>query len=215
MWVCLIDNIQRRIRFPGVLLVFLVESGKRRGTNGLNNGYLWQSVDKSHCQQLAKTFPKCGTVTQVSARHYEMVGHLPVKLLGEFHGHGLLSFNSKRINRIDQIDGSLFGEFADYSHTGIEVSFNLENLSTVIQGLGQLRMAQLACGNHDRAKDSGSRSVRGQASRRITGAGASHQTLTENRRLGYRHSHPGVLEGSSRVVALMFEFQGVQPAVSR
>src|ERR1041385_2527859 len=155
--------------------VILIKARKRRGAFRLHYYYARHTLDQPTLQQLAKAFAKRGTISEIPARQHEMIRHLPAKLFRELERDRLLAFDAKRIDRVNQINRAVFGEFANHVHANVEVAFNLEHLRTVVQRLRELRMTHLTTGNDDRARQIGACRVRRETRRRVARAGAREE----------------------------------------
>src|SRR5258708_5787443 len=109
---------------------------ERRSALSLNDGDLRDTIDQTKTQQFMKAFSQSRTISQIPSGHYQMIRRLPAKLLAELDRYSFLSLNPERVYRINEIDGFIFRELSDETHRGVEISFNLEDGSTIIEGLG-------------------------------------------------------------------------------
>src|SRR5207245_7788743 len=83
---------------------------QRRSPIGLHDGQFGEAINDAKLEQFQKTLAERRAVSHISPGYDHMVGHAPSALPQEFGGHRLLALDAKRINRIDQVDGLLFGE---------------------------------------------------------------------------------------------------------
>src|SRR4030095_2022260 len=152
---------------------------ERSGAHGLDNRDSWHAFNQAKRKQLAKAFPERRAVAEIAAGNNQVSGRLPTELFRKFKGNSLLPFNAKRIDRIDEIQRTVFGEFTNLTHSRITVSLDLQNSRTVVQRLCQLCMAHLTSRYHDGAGQIRSSAIRSQACCCVACAGASDQTGAE------------------------------------
>src|ERR1041385_5807389 len=183
-----------------------IKPRKRRGARGLHDRNAWQSIDQPTLEQLAKSFSKRGTVSKISARQHQMIRNTPFKLLCEFERNRLLPFDAKRIDRVNQVNRTVFGKLANHVHANIEIGLDLQHLRAVVQRLRQLRMTHLTTRNDDRARQIGARGLRRETRRRVPRACTRDESRAELKRLRDGDSHPRVFERPGRIATLMLEF---------
>ena len=142
-----------------------------------------------------------------------MIRNTPFKLLRKLKRYRLLTFNAKWIDRVDEINRTIFGKLANHVHARVEVALNLQHLRAVVQRLGQLCMTHLTTGNDDRARQLRARSISRQTRRCVSSARAGDEPRAEFARLRHGHSHARVFERSGRIATLVLEFQMREAAV--
>ena len=109
---------------------------ERGGTAGLDDGDPRDLVDKAQFLQFHQDFSIGRAVAQIAARHHNSIRDLPVQLIKELEHHGLLAFESKRIDGIHQIKVRFFGKFLNQAHCDVKISLDLQGERTKIHGLG-------------------------------------------------------------------------------
>ena len=67
-------------------------------------------INESGGMQLAQSLAECGNITEIAARQHDPIGRYPVSLIHQLDDDRLLTFNSKWVNRIQQINAEVFGE---------------------------------------------------------------------------------------------------------
>ncbi len=153
--------------------------------------------------QFAEAFAQRGTVAQVAAGHDQMVGHVPVKRLGNLKGGRLLPFQPVRIHRVQQIDRRFLHDLRQQFEAAVEVGGQLAGDGAVIHGLRELAPGDLALGNQHQALQPGARGVGGHRGRGVAGRSAGH--ASEAALLGHAHrrGHARVFERAGGIHALM------------
>src|SRR3954454_24893267 len=99
--------------------------------------------------QLAERFAERRNIAQVSAWQYDPLRRVPVPLIQHLDNNRLLALDAKRVDRIQQIDPEAFGEHPDKLQNLIEVGFDLQRESAILQRLGQLPVRNVSVRNKD------------------------------------------------------------------
>src|SRR6185312_13413183 len=107
---------------------------------------------------------------------------------------GLLSFEAKRIDRIDQIDAELARGCARKGQAGIEVAAHEQRPRTVRQSLRELSHRDFSGGNEYERRNARSRSVASERCGSVARGCAGNRAGPQSSRLRDGHSHPAILE---------------------
>ena len=153
---------------------------------------------------LQKAFAQSGTVGEIAAGNDHVIRHLPVELLGNLEGGGLLPFQPVGIDGVEQIDRGTADHFRQHPHAAVEVSIQLAGDGAVIDGLGELGPGDLALGQQDQAVHAGAGGVGRHGGRGVAGGGAGHPLEAALARLRKRSRHARVFERAGGVHALVF-----------
>ena len=125
----------------------------------------------------------------------------------DLEGRGLLALQAERVDRVDDGDRGVVGDFLHQPHAVIEVALNLQHLGAMNHGLRQLAERDLAVGNQHEAGDAGAGRISRRRRRGVAGGGADDGPAARLDRLGHRHGHAAILEGAGGVQALEFHEQ--------
>src|SRR5579872_648238 len=79
---------------------------ERVGALGLNDREFGKARDQAKVAHFEQGFADGGTVSKIAAGDNDVVGRLPVELFEKFDGKSLLTFETKRVDRIQLVDGS-------------------------------------------------------------------------------------------------------------
>ena len=125
-----------------------------------------------------------------------------VERLGDLERGGLLPLDAELVDRVDERDRVLVGEFAYELQGAVEVALDRDHLGAVHQRLGELPHRDLAFGHDHHAADAGAGRVGGKRRRSVAGRCADHGLCAVAHRCGDRAGHAAVLEAPGRVGAL-------------
>ena len=131
------QRVAGRLRLKGAEPVEIAEI-ERVGLGCLGDGNARQLVYKPHFLSLDKPLPQGADIAQVAARDNDPIGDLPVKLLQQLNGYGLLPFNAERVHRVGEINLVAAADFLHQSHAPIEISAQGERQRAVGYGLDEL-----------------------------------------------------------------------------
>jgi hypothetical protein len=176
---------------------------------GLNDGELGQARDEAEIFHLEQRFAECGGVSQISAGDDDVVGGLPIELLEEFDGGGLLAFEPVWIDGVEQVDGLATHEFVQDLDASVEVGADLAGDGAVVERLRELAPGNFAFGDKDKAAHAAAGSVGGHGRGRVPSRRAGDPAESFLAREGCGGSHAGVFERGGRVHALMFGLECV------
>jgi hypothetical protein len=181
----------------------------------LDHGQLRYGLDEAPFLQLPQRFAKGRCVAQVPAGQHNPVRHGPIALVEHLDDDGLLPFDAKRIDRIQQVNALAFGQDAHHRQDLVKVGFHLKCARTILQSLRQFSIGDVAVGNEDEGLESSGAGVSRHGSGSVAGGDAGHAPHAEPPRLRDSAGHPVVFERSGRIEALVLENQPVEPAIFR
>ena len=197
----------------------LLESGGVRAVQGvrvvrLSHHHPGKLVHEPELLAHLESLVKRVHVTEVSTGDDDVVGNLPVKLLEDLDGGGLLSLEAKGVEGVRQVDGELRGHLANQAHAAIEVGVDGHHERPVSDGLHELRQGDLV-----RGKEHDGRDARGSRVRREGGGGVTSGRASDGRErlallphpvhLGHERGHTEVLERAGVAVAALLHPQVV------
>ena len=186
---------------------------ERVGPLSLDDGDHGHLADEAPIVQFLDGFAEGGAVAEVSPRHHHPVGHFPVALAQHLDDDGLLPFQPEGVDRIQQVDVGLLGDFLHQLHGFVEVSLQLQGQGSVVQALGQLSESDLLVRDEDHGLHAGASRIGGHGGRGVSRAGAGHHSGVQELGLGDSGSHAVVLEGPRGIQPLVLEVQLLQPRV--
>jgi hypothetical protein len=108
-------------------------------------------------------------VAEVAARDDDPVGHLPVELLHDLDGDGLLPLDAQAVHRVREVDALFLGEPLDDRHAAVEVGVEREHERAVRERLHELRRRDLAARQETDRRDAGRRRVGRERRRGVAG----------------------------------------------
>ena len=129
--------------------------------------YARKVVNQPSFPQLSQALAQRGHVAEVSPRKDDPVRHLPGALLERLDDDGFLAFDAERVDRVEQIDAKVFGEFSDQREDLVEIRLHLDRQGPVLQGLGKLAVSDVAGGDQDHRLHARCRGVGGHGSGRV------------------------------------------------
>ncbi len=187
--------------FPAVV----VHDGavERVGSLGLDDADLGDARDEAEVVHLGEALAERGAVGEVAAGDDDVLGDLPLELLEEFEGGGLLAFEAVGVDGVEQVDGEAVDEVGEDADAAVEVGLELDGERTVVHGLGELAPGDLAFGDEDDAAQAGAGGVGGHGGGGVAGGGAGDPLEAALGGDGEGGGHAGVLEGAGGVHALM------------
>ena len=155
-----------------------------------------------------KPLPSAERVGEIAAGNDDVLGHLPVELLEDLEGRGLLAFEPVGIDRVEQIDGKARDQLGEDADAAVEVGLELDGERAVVHRLRELAPGDLAFGDEDDAAQAGAGGIGGHGGRGVAGGGAGDPLEAALGGDGERGGHAGVLEGAGGIHALVL---GEQP----
>ena len=141
-----------------------------------------------------------------------MIRNTPFKLLRKLKRDRLLTFNTKRIDRVDEVQPHHLRKARESRSCTSRSCPQPPAPSRRSPTTGPTCMTHLTTGNDDRARQLGTRRIRRQTRRCVSSARAGDESA-ESACLRHCHSHALYLERSGRIATLMLEFQMRQAAV--
>ena len=180
---------------------------KRAGALGLHHHQPRQFIDKAQLLQFAQPLADRRHVPQIPAGNHQIVGNTPIALLQDFEHDGFLAFQPERVQRIHQIQPELLGQLAQHLESLVEIVAHFDDHGAKLQRLGQLGRRDFSVGNEDHRFDPRARRVGGHGSGGIPSRCASRHAAAQHGGLRDARRHPQILEGTRRVIALMFDGQ--------
>ena len=177
---------------------------QRIGAFGLNHRQLRQTRNQAEVAHFQQRLADRGTVAQVAAGNDDVVGRLPVELFEQFEGESFLTFEAKRVDGVQLIDGRAPNQFLQQAEAAVEVGAQLAGDRTVVEGLGEFAPGDFAFGNEHQAAHAAARGIGGHGRGRVAGGSAGHPAKSGLAREGGGHRHAGVFERAGRIHALMF-----------
>mmetsp|Transcript_13167 Transcript_13167/g.44609 ORF Transcript_13167/g.44609 Transcript_13167/m.44609 type:complete len:517 (+) Transcript_13167:425-1975(+) len=213
-------RLDRREALPAAL----VGAVKRVGVVRLRDHHARYPVHEAELVGHVEALPEGVDVAEVARGHHAEVGPLPVELLEDLDGRGLLALDAQGVEGVGQVDGHLLDHLLDELHAAVKVCVHLDHGCAVGDRLEQLGGGDLAPGQDDHAGDARGGAVgregrggvpRGRAAHRgdLGGARLAHVV-----HLGHEHRHAKVLEGGGVGEAALLdpevrEAQGVAEAL--
>ena len=150
---------------------------------------------------LREASPVGGDVAGVADGNREDVGRL-AEHVDDLEGAGLLALDAVGVDRVDDGDRQVLGQFARQVERLVEVAADLQHLRAVDDGLGQFALGDLALGDQDDAVHAGLAGVGRGRGRRIAGRSADDGLGAVGLGLGDRHRHAAVLERTRGIESL-------------
>ena len=175
-----------------------------------------QLLDEPELLHHEEALAERARVAEVAARDDDPVRHLPVELLHELDGDGLLPLDAEAVHRVGEVDRPLLGDLLDQRHAPVEVGVQREDERAVGQRLDELRRRDLVAREQDHRGDPGRRAVVGERRRGVPGRrtrdGGDRVALLDHL-LDHRHQHghPEVLERPRVGVAALLDPQVLDP----
>src|SRR4051812_35126364 len=99
--------------------------------------------------QLVKCLAERAAVTQVSAGHNDPVWHGPLQCLEHTKHDRLLTFKTKWVNAVDQVNAELSADLLHAFHRIVEIACDLDRERTVVERLRKLAVRDLARSDED------------------------------------------------------------------
>ena len=186
------------------------------GVLGLGHRDAGQLLDEPERLHHEEALAERARVPEVAAGDDDPVRNLPVELLHELDGDGLLALDAEAVHGVGQVDGALLGDLLDQRHAPVEVRVQREDERPVRQRLHELRGRDLVAGQEDHGGDSGGGAVVRQRGRGVPGGRAGDggdrvpllDHLLDDRD---QHGHPEVLEGPGVGVAALLDPEVLDP----
>jgi hypothetical protein len=211
-----------RQRLPGLhrleaLEVREVRAVERIGVLRLRHGDARQLLDEAELAHEEEAPAEGADVAEVAAGDDHPVGHLPVELLHQLDGDGLLALDAQAVHRVGEIDGALLGDLLHQRHAAVEIGVEAQHQGAVGERLYQLSRRDLVARQQDDGGNTGGGAVVGQGGGGITGRGAGDGSdllalgdhLLDDRD---QHGHAEVLERPGVRVAALLDPQVLDPA---
>src|SRR4029453_16655064 len=129
--------------------------GGGRGTGDSGGG-----IDETELMQHAEALANGRDVSEIPARQNDPVRRPPAELLGDLDAHGLLALDSKRIQRVREIDVTFGAQLLNDPHASIEIRLQGADNGAVRDRLKQLGSGDLAFRKKDECRDSCSGTIR-------------------------------------------------------
>ena len=188
---------------------------KRRRTSRLNHRQPRQLINQPQRQHLPQALTERRDVTQISARQHNPVRHLPVPLVHHLDYNRLLALNTKRVDRVQQIDPQPFCQNPNQRQNLVKVRIHLECLRAVLQSLRQLAVGDVPVRDEDQRLQTARARISRHGSRSIPGRNTSDPLHPQQASLCRPRRHPVVLKRPGRIKTLMLEGNRLQTTVSR
>ena len=180
------------------------------GALGLDDADLGHAGDEAELVHLLEALAEGGGVGEVAAGDDDVVGHLPVELLEELEGGGLLAFEAVGVDGVEEVDREAADEVGEDADAAVEVGLELDGEGAVVHRLGELAPGDLALGDEDDAAQAGAGGVGGHGGGGVAGGGAGDPLEAALGGDGEGGGHAGVLEGAGGVHALMLGEEPVE-----
>src|SRR5205823_8071919 len=173
-----------------------------------NDGNFWQSRNQAEFFHFHARLSDCRGISQVATRNDDVVRRLPVELLEQLNGSGLLALQSIWVNRVQKTHRHALHNFIQYAHTAVKIGFQLACDRAVVERLGEFAPGDLAFRNQHHAAHTSPRCICCHGSRGISRGSASNPAKPFQPGESGSYSHSGVFEGAGGIHALVL---GKQP----